>query len=136
MRPGNVRSMRRLKRAIAWLLLALWAPASSHSLLEQGGLIHQDAPAAGTSHPWAGDHDGADGLCRWEGNDEPVAVPVLPPSPVPPVELASPCELFLTADSTDSPGPAPPANAPPELSRSWQFAFRAALPIRAPSGCC
>ena len=37
------------------------------------------------------------------------------------------------AGTQHSSGLSPPGSAPPELSHRWQFSFRAALPVRAPS---
>lgn len=118
------------------LLLALWLPATSHALLEQVGWIH-------TAHADAHDpsdadhddnHDAADGLCRIASTD--VHVPQ-PESAGGLLLVSTECLLTLAAlfeASLALPnGPDPPGAAPPELSLTWQFSFRASLPPRAPA---
>ena len=113
------------------LLLALWMPVTSHGLLEDIGWIHHhDVDPDPDQGPG---HDAADGTCQIESGAcmlvkgeqasnwssfyfLSTAVAALPE-----ISLALPSK-------PDFPGP-----SPPELSRTWQFSFRTALPVRAPS---
>src|SRR5207244_5744832 len=103
-------------------LLALLLAATSHSLLESIGVIHEHNSLATDS-----DHDAADGL-------------VLLPSSVhaPNVSVALIFVLLVVVFLLPEPserrrtrlmdsGPSPP------LPNVWQFVHRAALPVRAPS---
>ena len=119
------------------LLLLLWLPSTSHSLLEQVGLIDE----------WHADHDhGSSGSHRHHSTEHDVAHGiVLAPTAkvrVPTPELLAPPAYtqlaVLASDLTiDTPSHmlarALPGAAPPSRIRPWQFAHRAALPIRAPS---
>jgi len=103
-------------------VLAVWLPATSHSLLEGIGLIHeQNVPGSDS------DHDAADGLVLLPSS---VNAPVMSATlvcvlPVVVFWLPEPAETRLT-DRIDS-GTSPP------LPNAWQFVHRAALPVRAPS---
>jgi hypothetical protein len=115
----------RLKTIVVLLMLALWMPATSHSLLESAGIIHQthsDADSDGDH-----DHDAADGLVLLPSSvNAPVismALVCLLPTVV--FLLPEPIETRLT-DRIDS-------GASPPLPNVWQFVHRAALPVRAPS---
>jgi hypothetical protein len=123
--------VKRIKIAVTLLLLALWVPLTSHSLLEQWEWIHHEHT---DSHSESVDHhDAADGLCRIESNASPL-VPI-------DFQTASLTALFEPVfacfpeiDASAFPtGLAPPGADPPGLNHVWQFVFRAALPPRAPS---
>ncbi|MBI3415691.1 MAG: hypothetical protein HY043_10310 [Verrucomicrobia bacterium] len=127
-----VRVKKWLKTVVTIFLLALWLPATSHPLLEQAGWIH--TPHADGVPDTDKDHDAADGLCRIASTDVHVPQPELSGG-----ILLSSLDFFSTlvalvdASLALPNGPAPPGAAPPELSHTWQFAFRASLPPRAPS---
>jgi hypothetical protein len=113
-------------RLIALLLAALWFPASSHAWLECTGFIHsaQDGHQETT-------HEAANGHCEFEPAQLTTQAPALSTAPW----------LALAVD--DSWGLLPsrspvrlipcPGTAPPELTRTWHFIERMALPGRAPS---
>ena len=122
-------------------LLALWVPATSHTLLEQAGWIHHEEAEHVHSHegdadhhhhhPPVNDHDAADGICRVE-------------SRVSHAPLRTEAVLWVVSyafwgilDSFNVEpgfsGPSPPGTAPPEVESSWRFSYRAAVPARAPS---
>ena len=124
-------------------MLAFWLPASSHSLLEYAGLIHErhadhddhddhDADSSGSHEHNTDNHEAADGKCVLSSPH--VSVPL-------PGDVAMPmlfCAFGLNWASELHPEPqpsglAPPGTAPPQLSHRWQFSFRTALPARAPS---
>ncbi|HTL54085.1 MAG TPA: hypothetical protein VL361_00345 [Candidatus Limnocylindrales bacterium] len=121
--------MIRLKTVGVLLLLALWAPATSHALLEQAGLIH----TADTQHD--DDHDAADGLCV---NATPHVQAPQPSLAVAPGLLVH-LEFWLATSAMvdgsveEASGPAPPGVAPPALPKTWHFSLRTALAARAPS---
>ena len=119
----------------ALVLAVLWLPATSHSLLEQAGWIHTEHAEEGDSSGTDSDHDAADGTCRAASTDVPVPQPALTNSPAPFSSLDFSLVLAtLPKTSLAAPnGPDPPGAAPPELSRTWQFCFRASLSPRAPS---
>jgi len=118
------------------LLVALWLPASSHSLLDAAGFIHvwQDADGdfSGQHQHHTDDHDVADGLFLLSSTDVRLSVPAIVALPLP-ISLPNVEWTPDFQDQTIHSGLAPPGVAPPELTHRWQFAFRAALPIRAPS---
>ena len=140
---SSMRIVRRLKAIVAVVLVALWLPASSHAFLQHVGFIHQvhahddadtdhDSDAERPHEHDADNHAAADGLCLVSSGkvqlDKPTIVAVLPWLTAA-LWLASEYPSELQAHS----GPSPPGVAPPELSSRWQFSFRAARPVRAPS---
>jgi hypothetical protein len=144
--------MRRVKPIGVLLLVAIWLPASSHALLQQAGIIHQqhghehvhghDTGAhAGTDsqpdpdgrHEHAADnHAAADGLCLLASGKVQVPVPAF-------AALPGWLPVALLTPSADAHGVAmhqglsPPGTSPPGLSHTWQFSCRASLRARAPS---
>lgn len=111
---------------VALLLVALWFPASSHAWLETAGLIHS---AQDGHHETS--HEAANGHCQFEQPDSGPHSPVLNALPwIAPVLKG----LFVLLPPT-SPVRLIPccSTAPPELTRTWQFSERMALPGRAPS---
>ena len=131
--------MIQLRAIVALLLVAFWLPASSHALLEYAGLIHErhadhddhDAESSGSHEHDADNHDAADG--KYAPSSTLVRVP-LPDSIAMPMFFAP--GLNWASELRIEPPPAglaPPGTAPPQLSHGWQFSFRAALPVRAPS---
>src|SRR2546425_12780449 len=114
--------VRDLKTVAVLLLLALWVPATSHALLEEAGLIHEQAGDSDAAH----DHDGADGLCL-PASHTTIQTKV-------PVQAVVACLPLLTAADYAEPdlfgaGPAKYNPSPPEISASWQVYSRAALPV-------
>ena len=124
--------MKRIKVAVTMLLLALWVPLTSHSLMEQLEWIHQER---GHSHSDSGDadHDAADGLCRIESNDCPLTTPHFETALFAVPLDASPGRVGDAECLIFGAGLAPPGAAPAELVQNWQFVFRTALSPRAPS---
>jgi hypothetical protein len=122
---------------VALLLAALWLPASSHVLLEHFEVIHHvhadhDEGSDGSHEHDADNHAAADGLCLAPSVKTPLAKPVaVVPLPWLAVALLNTAQDFCARPSHS--GPSPPGTAPPEFSHRWQFSFRAALPVRAPS---
>ena len=118
--------MRAWIKLTAVLLLVAWFPASSHAWLETAGLIHSAQDAHHET-----DHEAANGHCQLEHGDLTVKIPT------------NSAQLWLAVVVATVPAIAVPAafvsvpplgsTAPPELSRTWQFAERTALPGRAPS---
>ena len=123
------------------LLVACWLPGSSHAWLQYAGLIHErhadhDADSTG-SHEHehehdTDDHDAADGICVLSSAQVNVPMPDADAIPLLPGLFGLERDLELHAEHSGS-GLAPPGTAPPQLSHSWQFSFRTALPPRAPS---
>jgi hypothetical protein len=129
---GNIAGVQWSKTVVTILLLALWLPATSHTLLEQAGWIH--TAHAGDAPDSDNDHDAADGICRFASTHVQVPQPEMCAGPLLgsldfSLTLAALFEASLALPS----GPAPPGTAPPELAPSWQFSFRASLPPRAPA---
>ena len=126
--------VRWFKTVVTVLLLALWLPSTSHALLEESGWIHSPHTDTDRAPDTDNDHDAADGICLAASTDVQVPQPELTGG----LLLAwATFSLTLTAlfeASIALPnGPDPPGAAPPELSQTWQFSFRASLPPRAPS---
>ena len=124
--------VRRFKPIVAILMLTLFAFASSHPLLESLGLIHQDHSHADGSDQSDRNHEAADGICRVESSHEELQRPLSNS-----LDLTLSLELLwvllLNPNLDADPGGGGLSPPPPELGTSWQFAFRAALPVRAPS---
>jgi hypothetical protein len=130
----------RFQTIVTAFMLAAWLPASSHSLLEYAGLIHErhadhadhDTESPGSHEHNADHHEAADG--KYASASPHVSVPQ-PDA----FSMALPfCALGLAwvSEFHVEPHPsglAPPGTAPPQLSRCWQFSFRAALAARAPT---
>lgn len=122
-----------LKGIVTMLLLAIWLPATSHSLLELSGLIHQEHHVAGDADSDSDhDHDVADGVCAMVSAATPL------------IKVTSSTPLFYFAaypavdfSAIDQQSQSLPLNglgtSPPLLPSSWQFIHRAAIPARAPS---
>jgi len=125
--PCRVRFLRVL---VAWLLLAVWPVAASHTWLEGLGAIHgaeSDEPTSHCAgeHQHCGNHELADGGCRLENPE--VTVPALTTASW----AALVAQIFLVVPkAADALRPDP---SPPDLRVSWVFYSRAALPPRAPS---
>ena len=123
----------RLKPIVAMVMLALFAFASSHTLLETLGLIHQEATHADAPASSDSNHELADGKCRINFTRDGIQ-----PSPANAAFdlaeiLALACVLVQHADLESPSSIEISSSPPPELGTSWQFASRAALPVRAPS---
>ena len=126
--------VRWFETVVTILLLALWLPSTSHALLEESGWIHTPHTDTDSAPDPDNDHDAADGICLAASTDVQVPQPELSGGTI----LALLDHFFTLARLADpSPalpgGPAPPGTAPPEISQTWQFSFRASLPPRAPS---
>lgn len=128
--------MPKLKTLCAVVFALLWAPVTSHCLLEDAGLIHHDA-CCGTHEDEAGHghgHDGADGNCRVESSSyqlpkphEMLAAAMLP-------EFLAGRFALLCGQPASALTPPEPADSPPRLiAVTWQFSSRAASSPRAPS---
>ena len=127
--------MKRFAKCV-WLLVALWLPASSHSLLDTAGFIHDwhdaDEDFSGQHQHHTDDHDVADGLCLLSPTDVSLSVAVIGALPLP-ISLPNAEWTPDFPDQTIHSRLTPPGVTPPEPSHRWQFSSRAALPVRAPS---
>ena len=136
--------VRRLEVIVTLLILALWLPASSHAFLQHYGFIHQiyahddhgdsdhDEDSEGPQEHGTDNHPAADGLCLASAGKVQMPTPTFV---VLPGWLAVPLVATLMDANVAAlhSGLSPPGTAPPEFSPRWQFSFRAALPVRAPS---
>jgi hypothetical protein len=115
-----------MHRIVALVMLVLWSPITSHTLLEGLGWIHQEPIQTGSDH-----HDAADGICLpGLAHNHVQHQSIGYSSPL----LGGPISAWLSEDSLSGFTLLPIINSsPPELQASWQFASRAALPPRAPS---
>lgn len=126
-----------MRMIVALVMLAFWPVITSHPLLQHLGLIHEvhdDHDSDGGSHEHDTDnHAFADGGYLRGSSDVSVSKPFGSGAAFPfaTALLAAPVTLALREGFNS--GPSPPGTAPPELSHRWQFFFRAALPVRAPS---
>ncbi len=126
-----------MMRFRAWLVLAvlaLWLPATSHAMLEQAGWIHVEEHherLPGTEHHH--EHDAADGTCRIAADEVQIPQPASVATTLPGMD----CEPGPAGPTPKRcavlEGPSPPGTSPPEIARSWQFAWRTVAPTRAPS---
>jgi len=119
--------VKQIRALVALLLVAVWLPASVHCLLEDAGWFPKDESCA--SAP-PGTHCQEDG-CQFEDGGvhfqaakiivpscsfaSPIVSFIAPPIPVHSLVLATESEILV------------------KLAQGWQFSFRTALPVRAPS---
>lgn len=130
------RAVHRLRSLAVLLLCALWVPATLHCDLEAAGLDELFSCAADTSTPPAAHNDTCEDACDvieggWVTRTSPVVAVTAPALDVILlgfVVLPSALVLAVPADALTN-----TIVAPPECARTWQFAFRAAPPARAPS---
>ena len=119
---------------LALLLALAWVPLTSHCLLESAyGFEFLRCTADTQSSPANPAHCGDDSCCSvekasYQAPSHQQIIPVfalalLPSELVADSEHSLPPQVTLGLLTT----------APPELSAGWQFAFRTALPSRAPS---
>ena len=123
------KSVLRLRRAVALLLVALWVPTTAHCLFEAAGIIEGDGCCGA-------DGDCSSPSCQASCSILESATYHLPKSdPDTPVLIAVwlACEFSVTTEATPQDELILVSDAPPELSATWQFVSRAALPVRAPS---
>jgi hypothetical protein len=117
----------RLRHVVGLVLLVLWVPLTSHCTWENlADLALFKCPASAEQQS----SDCADDACaqlETATYRNTVAQPDLAPPPFPVLfelpNLILPATLMCVAK----------AATPPEISSGWQFAFRTALPPRAPS---
>jgi hypothetical protein len=134
---SNLHRVRRVRIIVALVLLAFWPVITSHPLLQHFGLIHQvheDHDGSGGSHEHDTDnHAFAEGDYLLGSKDVSIWKPLASATVLPfATAMLLSMESLARGEGFNS-GPAPPGTAPPELSNCWQFSFRAALPVRAPS---
>jgi hypothetical protein len=122
---GKKPSVRLLHKLLAVVMLAIWLPASMHCALEDAGILEKDSACADSP---TGTHDRSD-ECQFETSGihlqkSEIAVAALIPALVVVIETAQldSCGLVILANPSL-----------PDLCPSWQFVYRTALPIRAPS---
>jgi hypothetical protein len=126
--------MRFVQKCSAVLLLVLWPALTSHTLLEQLHLIHvvhDDHHGEGGSHEHNADnHQFADG----DYTITSTKIALNKPSFVKAHGLLAEFVIAAASISDEVPGPAPPPLLKTlGLAASWQFQYRTALPVRAPS---
>jgi hypothetical protein len=130
----------RFQTIVTAFMLAAWLPASSHSLLEYAGLIHERhadhadhaADSSGSHEHDADNHEAADGKFASASPHINVSLPDAIAIPMLFCALGLNWVSEVHVECQPS-GLAPPGTVPPQLSNRWQFAFRTALPARAPS---
>lgn len=124
-------------RVAAWVLLAVWLPATLHCALEVLPGFAALQCCCGDAAPATPVPDGSPDTCPdLEGgffkHEEEGALRLMPPvgpalmTGFAPLAAAAPAALAFTAV----------AAGPPELPHAWQFFCRAAPQPRAPSGVC
>jgi hypothetical protein len=123
---------------IALIMLALWPAMTSHALLQQFELIHEvhdDHDGSGGSHEHDSDddHDFADGGYLNNSSSSVSILKTLLAATASPFVASLSLTPVTVAPAVFNSGLAPPGTGPPELLHCWQFFFRAALPVRAPS---
>ena len=123
--------MKWLHKVVAMMMLALWLPATSLCLAECAGLVERGDCCPDES---SGNADAAVHPCCLLASGGYKSDTHRPLVPVPEVAAADRlASLISLAPSSAELASPPPAPSRPELSVTWQFSFRAALPPRAPS---
>jgi hypothetical protein len=127
-------SVQFFKAMLAILLALAWAPLTAHCQIESlVGLGLLSCQSAGEAPAPNGSHCDDSSCCAWESGQ--CSLPQNQPSHV--VWLIAVALTVVPFALHNS----PPADAgmeilttaPPEITRIWQFSFRAALPVRAPT---
>ena len=124
--------VKRLLPLVATLMLALFAFASSHTLLEGLGLIHHEVAHSEVPANSDSNHELADGKCQFNSSRSEIQKLSAHGS----FDLAEILALACVSQLEYLSGQASveiTSSPPPELGTSWQFSSRAALPVRAPS---
>lgn len=132
-RDFRLRILPPLRHLVALLLLGLWLPATLHCELEAAGIDEllglQDHHAGMTGED--GDDDARHSI---DGVSYRLESGVAKISTTDVTLFRDLSGAISVAPSTARPQiVAPPATAPPEVARAWQFTRRAAAPPRAPS---
>lgn len=129
--------MRLVRNIVALALLAFWPVLTSHVLLQHWGVIHEihahHDDSDGSHEHGPDNHALADGDYLRGSSSTPAIKSLAPVSSNPVVRATLLALNFCIERDLWSGGRAPPGAAPTELSHTWQFSFRAALPARAPS---
>ncbi len=123
----------RLRQIVSLLLLALWLPATLHCDLEAAGLAPTAIACADETHaPATSGH--ADDSCGLIENSTYKSALTVVKAPAPTLlACCLCCVAALTPEPLFVPLVSPErSDTPPELTRTWQFRSRAALPARAP----
>lgn len=123
----------RIKPIVATLMLALFALASSHPLLEGLGLIHHETAHTHEQSSSDSDHQLADGKVSINVNRNETQKSLADSSFNLANILAFALVLLQHEDLSNQSSVEIACSPPPELGTTWQFSSRAALPVRAPS---
>ncbi|MBK7997418.1 MAG: hypothetical protein IPK15_01450 [Verrucomicrobia bacterium] len=118
---------------MATLMLALFALASSHPLLEGLGLIHHETAHTHEQSSSDSDHQLADGKVSINVNRNETQKSLADSSFNLANILAFALVLLQHEDLSNQSSVEIACSPPPELGTTWQFSSRAALPVRAPS---
>lgn len=127
-------SLKTLFKFVALLLLALWLPATQHCDLEAAGFLHQEEHATHADESCS--HACKNDVCATVEGAAYSKISASLTVPPPTVTV-----LFVLAEITSLIRETPGSDiaregGPPEiqaLTRTWQFARRTALPVRAPN---
>jgi len=126
-----------VRNIVALILMAAWPVMTSHPVLQHLAFIHQvheDHDNGGGSHEHDADnHAFADGDYLRGSSGVSVCKPLAPAAVTPFATAVLLAVESLARREVFNSGTAPPGTAPSELSNRWQFSFRTALPVRAPS---
>jgi len=114
-------------------MLALFALASSHPLLEGLGLIHHEIAHTHEQSSSDSDHQLADGKVSINVNRNETQKSLADSSFNLANILAFALVLLQHEDLSNQSSVEIACSPPPELGTTWQFSSRAALPVRAPS---
>ena len=126
--------MEKLKKAVGWLLLVIWLPATSLCLVERAGwLANDDCCPSSASKPAPGKSSGDSTCCT-------LASASYKADDYSHLHITAPLfigVLIFEAFAGDSEAGQVDCNSddvgPPTLRTTWQFTSRTALPPRAPS---
>jgi hypothetical protein len=116
---------------VSLLLALLWAPATSHCLLEHAGWIHHSECCAEHDAASALGHDAADGVCHVTANEAELAK--RPDAAIDLLTCSAVALLVAVWEAPVADATAWHSGAAKSLSPRWQFVLRTALPPRAPS---
>jgi hypothetical protein len=125
--------MPRMRQLFAWVMVALWLPASLHCAIDRAGLFDAKPACCDHEKDQAPDKSCAERCNLLDAGAQKLANDFAK-APAPFLVICVAGLIELASEPAFVPQISPVrSESPPELPRTWQFVTRAALSPRAPS---